>query len=141
MIVNKINILISIMFFRLISMGQTTQASTSTPIAQEIIGASPEELPEYPGGYTAMQNFIKTNVQYPKSMLEKGIDGTVFLRFTVDTIGNIKDIKILKGVKDCSECDEEAKRLFSIMPKWKPGKANGKLMPVYFNYPIKFKLQ
>lgn len=129
------------MFFGLTAYAQTIQTHTEIPIVQEVVGASPEEMPEYPGGMTAMQNFIKTNVQYPKVMMEKGVEGIVYIRFTVDTDGSLKDIKVLKGVKDFPEFDNEAKRLISIMPKWKPGKVNGVLKPTYFNYPLKFKLQ
>lgn len=120
---------------------QSVQTNTELSVVGEVVGASPEEMPEFPGGMTALQNFIKSNVQYPKVILEKGINGKVFIRFTIDIDGSVKDIKVLKGIKDCPECDDEAKRLFSIMPKWKPGKLNGVLTPTHFNYPLKFQVQ
>jgi len=66
-------------------------------------------MPEFPGGITALQNFIKINVQYPKVILEKGVNGKVFIRFTVDIDGSIKDIKVLKGIKDCPELTKKQK--------------------------------
>jgi len=139
--VSTIYISFIFLLFSLIINAQTIQTHTEIPIVEEVVGASPEEMPEFPGGIKAMQNFIKANAQYPKVITEKGIYGTVYIRFTVDIDGSIKDIKVLKGIIDCPECDNEAKRLCSIMPKWKPGKVNGTLTPVYLNYPLKFQAQ
>jgi protein TonB len=38
-------------------------------------------------------------------------------------------------------CDEEAMRVMKKMPKWNPGKENGKAVSVYYNLPVVFKLQ
>ncbi|MES2514488.1 MAG: energy transducer TonB [Bacteroidota bacterium] len=133
------NIFIVFAFFSMMIRAQSAQTHTETPVAKDFICVNPTESPEFPGGMPAIQKFIKANVQYPKAILEKGIYGTVYIQFTVDTTGSVNDIKVLKGIKDCLECDEEAKRLFSIMPKWKPGKINGIPTPTHFNFPLKFK--
>jgi TonB family protein len=136
--VSKKNIFFVFAFFSMLMHAQRTQTDTIT-INEDFICVNPAETPEFPGGMAAIQKFINANVQYPKVILEKGIYGTVYIKFTVDTLGDVKDVKVLKGIKDCLECDEEAKRLFSIMPKWKPGKINGILTPTHFNFPLKFK--
>ena len=126
------------MFMTISCFSQTTQ--TIVPIVNEST-TNPQELPEYPGGTKALYDFIKTNIKYPSVITEKGINGTCYVRYTVDIDGSIKNVQILKGVKDCTECDEEAKRIISIMPNWIPGKINGKVSPTTFNLPIKFKAQ
>ena len=37
--------------------------------------------------------------------------------------------------------DDEAVRLVSLMPDWKPGKDNGELVNVLYTIPVLFKLQ
>jgi protein TonB len=38
-------------------------------------------------------------------------------------------------------CDEEAVRVIKAMPKWNPGKQNGKAVRVYFTLPVTYTLQ
>ena len=64
--------------------------------------------------------------------------GRVFVSFVVWKDGTVGDIKVLRGIG--SGCDEEAVRMVSKMPKWKPGQKNGQNVNVHFNLPIKFKL-
>ena len=49
-----------------------------------------------------------------------GIKGTVILAFVVEPNGSITNITVRRGIG--GGCDEEALRVVSIMPKWKPGK-------------------
>ena len=98
-----------------------------------------EEMPEFPGGMQQMSKFIQINSRYPQSIKDKSIGGKVFLKFVVTETGTVTDVVILKssGIK---ELDEEAKIMMSYMPKWKPGKQNGKEVPVYFNIPVSYGL-
>ena len=100
-----------------------------------------EETPVFPGGMKALTEFIKTNIKYPPVILEKGIYGTSYAQFTIDTAGNVKDAKIIKGIKECPECDTETMRLLSIMPKWKPAFVNGKYISTKINLPFKYRTQ
>ena len=101
---------------------------------------SVETMPEFPGGAMEMMKFVTKNLNYPQRAKEKGLTGKCFLRFVVNSEGNVIDIDILKGVPRCPECDQEAKRVISMMPKWKPGTQKGKPVSVFFNLPINFKL-
>jgi TonB family protein len=100
-----------------------------------------EEMPEFPGGPMVLMKYIQNNIQYPKKAKEAGISGKCFLTFVVNYEGTIKDIHMLKGVPGCPECDEEAKKLILAMPKWKPGKKNGKAVDVVYNLPINFQFR
>jgi len=97
-----------------------------------------EETPQFEGGPSALISFIKNNLKYPTAAVNAKIEGTVFVNFVIDENGKIKDIKILRGVG--YGCDEEAIRLMSIMPAWKPGMQNGKKVAVRYNMPFEFKL-
>ena len=98
-----------------------------------------DEMPEYPGGATEMNKFIAKNTNYPQSAIDQEIQGRVYLSFVVRTDGSITDTKVTRGIK--GGCDEEAIRLLSTMPKWKPGKVNGRIVPVQMMLPISFALQ
>ena len=63
--------------------------------------------PEYPGGKTAMMNFIKEQLQYPKDAMEQKIEGIVRVWYQVDDNGHVVDTKIVQGL--FPSCDEEAR--------------------------------
>ncbi len=98
-----------------------------------------EEMPSYQGGELERNKFLAENIVYPQQATENGIQGTVYVSFVVDSKGNVTDVKILRGIG--GGCDEEALRVVKMMPKWHPGKQNGKTVRVLFNMPIYFKLQ
>jgi len=78
------------------------------------------------------------NVIYPEEAAKERIQGTVNLRFILDTTGTVKNAEITKSVHPL--LDKEALRVVNAMPKWIPGKQNGKVVYVYYNLPIRFKL-
>ena len=100
-----------------------------------------EQMPEYPGGVTEMMKYVGSNIKYPKHARKKGIQGKCFLKFTVMKDGSIDSVRVLKGVTDCPECDAEAVRVVKEMPKWTPGRIDGRPVPVYFNLPINFTIK
>lgn len=97
-----------------------------------------EEMPEFMGGMPALQKFIAENIRYPKQATQLRLQGRVLIAFVVDADGTIRDLEIIKGIG--GGCELEAMRVVSIMPKWKPGKQNGKHVPVRYTMPIKFAL-
>lgn len=99
-----------------------------------------EIMPEYPGGQDAMMKYLQRNVRYPSAAQENGIDGTIIVSFLVDKDGFIKEIKSV-GPHKGGGLEEEAIRVVSKMPRWKPGKQNGKAVMVQYNLPIRFSLQ
>jgi TonB family protein len=95
-----------------------------------------EIMPEFPGGMQAMYNYITNNLQYPKLAKESNRTGRVMLSFVVNADGSISDINILEGIG--LGCDDEAMRVISEMPIWKPGIQNGTQVPVRLILPINF---
>lgn len=95
-----------------------------------------ENMPEFPGGQEAMFQFLANNVVYPPEAKKNGIQGRVFVGFTVGKDGVIKDVHIVRGVHKL--LDKEAMRVVRLMPKWKPGMQKGKAVAVSYNLPINF---
>jgi hypothetical protein len=100
-----------------------------------------EQMPEFPGGSMEMMKYVQNNIQYPQDAKEAGLSGKCFLKFVITNYGDITDIEVLKGVPGCGECDREAIRVVKSMPKWKPGRQNGKPVSVFFNLPVNFQLR
>ncbi len=71
------------------------------------------KLPEYPGGHEALKKFISRNLKYPKEALQKKIEGSVHLSYSVDDNGNVTQASIDKGLG--YGCDEEALRLVKML--------------------------
>ena len=98
-----------------------------------------EQMPEFPGGETAMNDFLDKNLNYPSMAKEQGIQGKVWIGFIVDKFGNVSNVEVLRGIG--GGCDEEAARVVSIMPRWNPGKQSGRPVVVKFRFPINFTLR
>jgi TonB family protein len=96
-------------------------------------------MPEYPGGEPGLYEYIGTNIKYPYEARVNGIQGRVYVSFTVDTDGYAKDTQVIRGIG--GGCDEEAVRLIENMARWTPGLvSNGNPVKVRYNLPIKFSL-
>lgn len=97
-----------------------------------------EVMPQFPGGQIAMLKYIMENMKYPEQAMKEGIQGRVTVRFIVEKDGSISDVKPVLSVHPL--LNKEAVRVVKSMPKWSPGKHNGKPVRVRFNLPVMFKL-
>lgn len=97
-----------------------------------------EKMPEFPGGELGLRKYIAMNVKYPQEAREKGIEGKVYVRFTITKTGNVADVQIAHGVD--SILDNEAIRVINTLPKWQAAESNGQKVSVYYTVPINFKL-
>lgn len=97
-----------------------------------------DEAPRFPGGDAAMQRFINKERQYPKEAYAAGIEERVVLGFVVDVDGSIASINVHRGQN--RQLVEEAVRIISVMPDWKPGMLDGRKVPVYCLVTIPFRL-
>ena len=98
-----------------------------------------EEMPEFPGGFEAMIQWIGQRVKYPEQAKKEGITGRVFVSFTVDKAGKVNDIAVTKSAHPL--LDAEAVRVIGEMPDWKPGSQKGKKVDVKMTVPVQFNLQ
>lgn len=97
------------------------------------------KMPEFPGGTGELLNYMSSNIKYPKSAVEKNLEGRVFVMFVIEKDGSISNIEILKGFD--KECDAEAVRVVSSMPKWNPGvNKEGEVVRTKYTIPVVYKL-
>lgn len=97
-----------------------------------------ETMPQFPGGEKALMQYISTNIKYPKDAQKSGIQGRVLVSFIVEKDGKISSPEVVRSVH--KSLDKEALRVVKSMPKWTPGKLNGKLVRTKYTLPITFRL-
>jgi protein TonB len=135
-----------------VSSGPVGNSTGDEPVADEEAFMVVEEMPRFSGCEDIKDEdkaaecfnrevgkFLGKNINYPQRAKEAGIEGTVFISFVVGSDGNVKDVKILRGIG--YGCDEEATRVISKLPKFKPGMQRGRATPVIYSLPINFKLK
>lgn len=96
-----------------------------------------DERPVFPGGDMGLMKFISSNLKYPAEALSAGIEGRVIVTFVVEPDGTVSNIQVKKNPSDL--LSEEAVRVMKMMPTWKPGKLNGKAVPVSYVIPVEFR--
>jgi periplasmic protein TonB len=99
----------------------------------------PEVMPEFPGGTAALLAFLANEIKYPPLARETHITGTVYIGFVIERDGSISEVKLLRGIG--GGCDQEAMRVVSRLPAWKPGMQAGQPVRVSYNLPVKFILR
>ena len=109
-----------------------------------------EDVPLYPGCERVpksqrrdcfqkeIQKHINKNFRYPEIAQEMGIQGRVFVQFTIQKDGSISGIRTRGPDKNL---EKEANRIISKLPQMTPGKQRGRPVRVPFSIPITFKLQ
>jgi TonB family protein len=94
--------------------------------------------PVFPGGNTALLNFLQDRVKYPKEDLDQGRSAFVVVQFIIRPNGKVSDVIILKsGGKNF---DREVIRVVNTLPKFKPALIAGKPVAVYYTMPVRFIL-
>lgn len=98
-----------------------------------------EEMPQFPGGESALNKYLSNNIKYPQIAMENGVQGRVIVQFVVTKNGSVGDVKVIRSVD--SYLDKEAIRVCKSLPNFIPGKLNGQTVNVWYTLPITFKLQ
>ncbi|MBQ6208868.1 MAG: M56 family metallopeptidase [Prevotella sp.] len=126
-----------------------------------------EQLPRFPGGEVEMMQFIAKNIKYPKEAIECGIQGRVKVQFVVEKDGSLTNLRVVESSQDTSEANmitvngfgndkerqdaethnagvqalrDEALRVVKAMPRWTPGKQQGKVVRVKYTVPVTYRL-
>ena len=97
-----------------------------------------EQMPEFPGGMSAMIDFLQTNLKYPEDAIKQKVGGRVMVMFVVETDGSLSNVRVARKV--FPSLDAEAVRVVKAMPKWKPGKEKGRPVRVNFTLPVVFNI-
>lgn len=98
-----------------------------------------EQMPEFPGGMEALVKYMAENMKYPEDAKKQLVEGRVLVQFIVETDGSVSNTEVLKRM--FPSLDAEAVRVISGMPKWIPGKQNGKVVRVKYTIPVSFRFK
>jgi TonB family protein len=113
------------------------QNLSATETSENVVAIA-DKMPEYKGGQEAMMKYIIENVKYPEEAKKNGIQGKVFVSFTVTKTGKLDNVKVVKTANDM--LNAEALRVITSMPDWIPGLTKGAPVDVEITLPIMFKL-
>jgi len=106
---------------------------------RETVFTGVEVPPSFPGGMEALAKYLGDHIRYPHLAAENNISGVVTVQFVVDYEGRIKDVKVVSLPKG-GGLEAEATRVIKAMPRWKPGRQNGRAVSVLYSIPVNFKL-
>ena len=90
-----------------------------------------EQMPQFPGGQQALDAWLTS---HQKAV---GEEGRVIVSFIVEPDGSLNGLAIKKSFSE--PLDNEALRLLRAMPKWEPGRHQGKAVRVRYVLPVTFR--
>lgn len=89
--------------------------------------------------YNYFRYHIQRKLRYPEVAAENGIQGKVFVQFSVNSVGQVVDAKIVRSVDP--SLDSEVLRVVNNSPYWEPGYQYFIPVKVQFTFPVVFALQ
>ena len=105
---------------------------------------SPEEGAEPENGYTGFREAIQRNISYPEQADEMGVEGTIYLKFVVNSDGTISNLKASEDIETpyqnaAEELKKEAIRSFNQTEvEWEPATVASVPVDSYVVLPIEF---
>lgn len=96
------------------------------------------QKPEFPGGESALYDYLSSHINYPAQAAEEGVQGRVIVQFTITKTGKIENVSVVRGRHPA--LDKEALRVVKSMPNWTPGRQDGRAVNVQHTLPITFRL-
>lgn len=141
----------------LIACGSQKAVKSTEPASDKNVAADASDIftvvdnqPEFPGGTVALLEFLRREIRYPAEARENDVEGRVLVRFVVGEDGSIADVNIpSQDLRQYIRSNpllvdklltDEAVRVISSMPKWKPGTQRGQAVKVEYTVPINFRL-
>lgn len=99
-----------------------------------------EKAPEFPGGETALSEYINKNLRYPQEAIDNGTSGTLHVSFVVDEHGKVMDPQAIDGKNLGDDIVNQTLKVFSNMPDWTPGLVHNKKVKTRLELPVTFQL-
>ena len=127
-----------------------------------------EQAPTFPGGQSEIMKYLSTHLRYPAVAFEMQVEAEITVQFIVDKTGLVRSPKITDAktnlpadVRDLSALSNEneetrekamawldavealrAEAVYVVrnMPRWEPGRQNGKRVATTYTLPVSFKL-
>ena len=124
-----------------------------------------DQMPQFPGGDAAFNQYMAHHVRYPKAAAENGVEGTVTVQFIVEADGRITNVHAINtpsgeadavviayGASDKRPSQveddeghralrEAAEELFRGMPPFEPGRQRGKPVRVRMTRSVNYSLR
>lgn len=139
----RIYLLFIAMFCTLVMFAQSDDVNTTsndTVVGDDYyICVQYETWPKFPGGQQEMFKYIQENLKYPKQALKKQIQGRSICQFIVEKDGSISHIQVVRSSGNKS-LDRAAIRVIKTMPKWTPGRLQGKIVRTIYTLPVNFRI-
>lgn len=132
-------LLILALLFTYVMVNAQSNTGSKEKTSNEKIYDVVEMPPSFPGGQAALLAWIASHVNYPQKAMESRIEGRIIVGFVIECDGSVSQAKIIRSVDPL--LDDEAIRVVMGMPKWTPGRQNGKNVRVKYNVPVNFRLQ
>lgn len=114
--------------------------STKRDTAEDIVATNVQIKANFPGGEVAFRSYLEGEFIYPQRCKDKGINGSVMLRFVVDEAGRISRVKAIEETKSCPEFTTEAIRILKKSPRWVPGQNNGTFLKSWREIPLRMSV-
>lgn len=117
-----------------------TLSETPQKASQErVVFVAVADEAEFPGGMETLMKWLYDNLVYPEEAEKAGIQGRVIVKFIIEADGTVTNPEIVRGLHP--DVDAEVLSVINSMPKWNPGKVNGKEVASYFTLPVVFHLK
>lgn len=105
----------------------------------EVFGEIHEQMPYFRGGNSALMEYLQTHVKYPPEAVKDSIQGRVIVQLLIERNGEVREVKVVRSVHEL--LDNEAIRVCKALPKFFPGRRDGKSVAMWLTLPITFKLE
>lgn len=86
-----------------------------------------------------LEKWVYQYLRYPEYAVNNGIQGRVLVDFIIDEKGDVQDVKVSRGIH--ATLDDEAVRVVSASPRWRPGRHRGQKVKVAMTVAVEFKLE
>jgi len=97
-----------------------------------------EEMPSSHMDLETLYPFIASELHYPESAAEEGIEGRVVIQFIVEKDGSLTHFEVLKSPDE--RLSNEAIRVIRLTAPWIPARIKGKDVRCKYFVPINFRL-
>ena len=94
-------------------------------------------MPTFPGGDKALMQALYKNLKYPEEAYNNNIEGKVLVKFVITREGTVTNATIIRSADP--SLDKAALEAVKKLPKFNPGKQDGKTVDVWYSMPIVFK--
>ncbi len=97
-----------------------------------------DRMPDFQGmGLDGFRRYISKNARESISGMRRRVgEGTVYVRFIVNTDGSVSDVTVMRSLNP--ELDREAVRIVQSSPRWTPGFNEGFPVRVSLTFPVVF---